>query len=80
MAEIHKKGDGAETANGAIPVITPSNIGAGFIWDNGVGKYNVSVGASSLKVGKGLHFLSGDILEVKLSKAGGNLLQLKDCS
>lgn len=42
MAKQHIKGNGTETTNGDIPVLTPSNIGNGLVWNSANGKYEVN--------------------------------------
>lgn len=71
MSEIHKTGDGAETANGDIPVVAPRNMGKGFTWNTDKGQYEVAVG-------KGLSITELGSLQPTLSAAPGNLLQVKE--
>ncbi|THA12899.1 hypothetical protein [Rodentibacter pneumotropicus] len=73
MAEIHKKADGKETANGDIPVVAPINIGKGIKWNAGTKQYDVSIAQN-----QPIHVNDNGDLEVRVSNLEDNLLRVLD--
>ncbi|OOF40871.1 hypothetical protein BKK47_02895 [Rodentibacter mrazii] len=73
MAEIHKKADGKETANGDIPVVAPINIGKGIKWNESTRQYDVSIAEN-----QPIHVNDNGDLEVRVSNLEDNLLRVID--
>lgn len=68
MAEKHIKGDKTQTTNGDIPVVAPLNMGKTLKFEGK--EYNVNVGDT-------LQITEEGVVEIKLSKKSGNLIQFE---